>query len=229
MCPSRPSPPTTLRPTRSTTHGGPLASTLLRQHPPRARLPQSTMAQREPGLRPKDTRVAPCSVSLPCLSPPLRKRSSNRPITVHPLTHSTPRRLGTSMVSAADAPTVCRGTRPTTWHLVTGPRLLPSNRLLLIGRAPWRHRPLDVPRINIRHPISALHMFKSYSSVPRSTMAYLSPPSSDHWIHLATSISSSLDYRTLSRRNCLIPSAICKHIGAPPDLTKTHKACDHLA
>jgi len=222
-CPSRPSPRTTLRLIRSTIHGGLLANTLLRQHPPRARLPQSIMVQRVLGLRLKVTRVAPCSVSLPCLSPPLRKRTSNRPITAHPPTPlSTPRLLGTSMVSVADVLTVCRGTRPTTWHLVTAPRLLPSNHLPSIGRASQQHRPPDLSRIHIRHPISALHMFKSYSSVSRSTMAYLSPLSSDHWIHSATSIPSSLDYRTFSRRNCLIPSAICKHIGAPPDLTKTH-------
>jgi hypothetical protein len=55
--------------------------------------------------------------------------------------------------------------------------------------------------MHIRYPISALHMFKSFSSVSRSTMAYLSHPVPTTGYFRLLRFLPSLDYRTFSRRN----------------------------
>jgi hypothetical protein len=215
-------------------------STLLRLRPLRDPPLRSTMETRVPGLRPRVTRVAPCSGSRPCLSP-LLNPNTTRPLTTAPrLTHTSTTRLsGTSTVRTVVAVTAHSDTRRTSCPPDMDLRLSPSScHDLYYAGLNLAVGPLQ--KIHIRPSIhlsdSSVQKFLSISPL------YLGSTQPQSRAHLMWLLDTWLVYFSL-HQSIVLPTwtfrteahnrpllfAICTHIGATPDLTKTHKACDHHA
>lgn len=211
----------------------------LHLHPLPALLLQSTTALPERGERPRDTRVAPCSDSLHCLSLLPSPSNTSLPTTARPrMRPSTTRPSGTSIVSTADVSTVLNDTRLTSWLLDMDPR--PSQ-----SKGYRRHGSIEQASSRPFKITYSTSIQVSASSVQKVYVYFFNYPGSyqphspqldfGYWIHDRLFLTFEISLRRpiwhlrLDAQKRSILFAICTHIGAPPNLTKTHKACDHPA
>lgn len=147
MLPSRPSHRTT-EATLNMPHGDPTLITLLLLHQRLVQPLQNTTDKRQHGLRPRDTPVAPCLVSHPCLSPPRPNPNitlTPPPTARLPTLHNTTIRHGTATVLIVDVG-IAALTRPTSWLLVSVLRPWWSNCLDLLFLTGTGIRAISVPQ-----------------------------------------------------------------------------------
>jgi hypothetical protein len=233
---------TTCLATPSMIPGGLQTNILLLLHPLRVPLLPSTMELRELGPRSRDTRVAPCSGFHPCLSPVPNPSNSSHPTTARLHTPpSTTLLSGTNMAQIATAVTVPSATHRTSWRLVMDLRLLPSNCSHFCGSSSLKIVSLPLfyttyLTFDLRLSDSSIQksLFLS-AKYPRFVAAAYHLIRSGHWIHGWPTLRFESSLRPFDldpphhrAQNRSIHFAICTHIGATPDLTKTHKAATIL-